>query len=140
MALPVYWCREAELKHGRVCMLATVGWIATDSGLRFAGDMFQNVSTIEAHSKMVEAGVMAPFLAAVGVVELYGGWLTINGFEERIKRDAGDFFIGKQVLPKDPEQERLMRLKEIENGRLAMLAFSGICTQAVLFKSTWPFM
>ena len=24
-ALPVYWVREAELKHGRVCMLATVG-------------------------------------------------------------------------------------------------------------------
>eukprot|EP00418_Pyrodinium_bahamense_P089797 CAMPEP_0179041576 /NCGR_PEP_ID=MMETSP0796-20121207/16228_1 /TAXON_ID=73915 /ORGANISM="Pyrodinium bahamense, Strain pbaha01" /LENGTH=335 /DNA_ID=CAMNT_0020737945 /DNA_START=69 /DNA_END=1072 /DNA_ORIENTATION=+ len=29
-ALPVYLVREAELKHGRVCMLATVGWIATD--------------------------------------------------------------------------------------------------------------
>ena len=27
-ALPVYWVREAELKHGRICMLATVGWIA----------------------------------------------------------------------------------------------------------------
>lgn len=25
-ALPVYWVREAELKHGRVCMLATVTW------------------------------------------------------------------------------------------------------------------
>ena len=24
-ALPVYWVREAELKHGRICMLATVG-------------------------------------------------------------------------------------------------------------------
>lgn len=24
-ALPVYWVREAELKHGRLCMLATVG-------------------------------------------------------------------------------------------------------------------
>ena len=31
-ALPVYWVREAELKHGRICMLATVGWIA---GLTF---------------------------------------------------------------------------------------------------------
>ena len=27
-ALPVYWVREAELKHGRICMLATVGWIS----------------------------------------------------------------------------------------------------------------
>ena len=29
-ALPVYWVREAELKHGRVCMLATVGVVLDD--------------------------------------------------------------------------------------------------------------
>ena len=40
-ALPVYWVREAELKHGRVCMLATLGWITTDLGVRFPGDMYQ---------------------------------------------------------------------------------------------------
>eukprot|EP00419_Tripos_fusus_P032230 CAMPEP_0172777598 /NCGR_PEP_ID=MMETSP1074-20121228/201483_1 /TAXON_ID=2916 /ORGANISM="Ceratium fusus, Strain PA161109" /LENGTH=267 /DNA_ID=CAMNT_0013614519 /DNA_START=64 /DNA_END=864 /DNA_ORIENTATION=- len=34
-AIPVYLMREAELKHGRVCMLATIGWIATDLGARF---------------------------------------------------------------------------------------------------------
>merc|ERR1712039_142229 len=64
-ALPVYLCREAELKHGRVCMLATVGWIATDLGVRFPGAQFQNVSTIQAHDKMVEAGIMGPLLATV---------------------------------------------------------------------------
>lgn len=31
-ALPVYWVREAELKHGRLCMLATVGWISGVQG------------------------------------------------------------------------------------------------------------
>ena len=27
----VYWMREAELKHGRICMLAVVGWLTVDA-------------------------------------------------------------------------------------------------------------
>merc|ERR1712190_695972 len=45
LAIDIRWLREAELKHARVCMLATVGWIATDLGLRFPGEQFQ-VSTL----------------------------------------------------------------------------------------------
>ena len=30
----IKWMREAELKHGRVCMLAVVGYIVVDKGLR----------------------------------------------------------------------------------------------------------
>mmetsp|Transcript_97009 Transcript_97009/g.224869 ORF Transcript_97009/g.224869 Transcript_97009/m.224869 type:complete len:446 (-) Transcript_97009:93-1430(-) len=139
-ACPVYFFREAELKHGRVCMLATVGWMATDLGVRFPGEIFQNVTTLEAHNKMVEAGIMGPFLATIGVYELYSGWLCIEGYEGKIKRDAGDFFLGKNFLPKDEAKEAEMRLKELENGRLAMFAFSGICTQAALTGQTWPFL
>uniref|UniRef100_A0A7S4SF63 Uncharacterized protein n=1 Tax=Alexandrium monilatum TaxID=311494 RepID=A0A7S4SF63_9DINO len=139
-ALPVYLVREAELKHGRVCMLATLGWIATDLGARFPGEAFQNVSTVEAHNKMVEAGLMGPFLATVAVYEVYGGWLCFQGWEGNIKRDAGDFFLGKNFLPKDEANAANMKLKELENGRLAMLAFSGIATQAVLTGKTWPFL
>merc|ERR1712190_422123 len=86
--LPIYYMRECELKHGRVCMLATLGWIATDLGARFPGEMFQKVSTIEAHDKMVDAGLMQPFLGTVFAYELYGFWLFMKGgVEEKIKRD-----------------------------------------------------
>eukprot|EP00931_Biecheleriopsis_adriatica_P115739 TRINITY_DN914_c0_g1_i2.p1 TRINITY_DN914_c0_g1~~TRINITY_DN914_c0_g1_i2.p1 ORF type:complete len:477 (-),score=106.98 TRINITY_DN914_c0_g1_i2:230-1660(-) len=140
-ALPVYWVREAELKHGRVCMLATLGWIGVDLGARFPGEKFQAVaSSVQAHDAMVREGQMLPMLGAIGVVELYGLWLLFNGWNSEIKRDAGDFFLGKNFLPKDPEKERDMRLKELENGRLAMFAFSGIVTQAVLTGKTWPFL
>mmetsp|Transcript_36322 Transcript_36322/g.67568 ORF Transcript_36322/g.67568 Transcript_36322/m.67568 type:complete len:468 (-) Transcript_36322:98-1501(-) len=142
-ALPVYWVREAELKHGRVCMLATVGWIATDLGARFPGEKFQSVATtLEAHDKMVDAGYMLPFLGAVGTFELFSLWLFFQSWPvgEGINRDAGDFWLGKQFLPKEPEKENDMRLKELENGRLAMFAFSGIVTAAVITGKPWPFM
>jgi len=140
-ALPVYWVREAELKHGRLCMLATVGWISGDLGFRFPGEKFQAVAnSLEAHDKMVEAGYMLPFLGAIGIFELYALWLTFNGWEKAVNRDAGDFFLGKQFLPKEPEKEKDMRLKELENGRLAMFAFSGIVTQAVITGKTFPFV
>ena len=141
-ALPVYWVREAELKHGRIAMLATVGWIATDLGARFPGEKFQSVAnTIEAHDKMVEAGYMLPFFGAVGVFELFALWLFFQSWPigDGINRDAGDYYFGKQFLPKDPEKENDMRLKELENGRLAMFAFSGIVTQAVITGKPWPF-
>ncbi|CAE7476646.1 FCPE [Symbiodinium pilosum] len=142
-ALPVYWVREAELKHGRIAMLATVGWIATDLGFRFPGEKFQAVANnIEAHDKMVEAGYMLPFFGAIGVFELFALWLFFQSWPigEGINREAGDYWLGKQFLPKDPAKEKDMRLKELENGRLAMFAFSGIVTQAVITGKPWPFL
>merc|ERR1719183_1994031 len=29
----IKWMREAELKHGRVCMLAFLGWLTVDAGV-----------------------------------------------------------------------------------------------------------
>merc|ERR1719215_2149280 len=82
-ALPVYLVREAELKHGRVCMHASIGSISTDLGVRFPGEVFQNVSTVEAHNKMVEAGIMGPFLSTIACYEIYSGWLFFQGWRAR---------------------------------------------------------
>jgi len=126
-------------------MLATVGWIATDLGARFPAAMYQNVSTIDAHDAMVDNYVMQPFLCTIGVLEAYSFWLAKNGYQESVGddgvvREPGDFFLGKQFLPKDPEKNAEMRLKELENGRLAMLSFSGIVTAAVITEKPWPFI
>mmetsp|Transcript_13688 Transcript_13688/g.32197 ORF Transcript_13688/g.32197 Transcript_13688/m.32197 type:complete len:306 (-) Transcript_13688:88-1005(-) len=139
--VPVYYLREAELKHGRICMLATLGWIAVDCGVRFQADVFQNVGVIQAHNAMVEAGYMQQLISVVGVFEIFGLYLMKEAEKGAIQRQAGDFFFGKNFLPSDPEQADQMRLKELENGRLAMLAFSGLVTQAVLFpESHFPYL
>eukprot|EP00972_Heterocapsa_arctica_P019262 2842659-Heterocapsa_arctica.AAC.1 len=43
-------------------MLATVGWIATDLGMRVPGKPFANASTLEAHDAMVKFGSMPQML------------------------------------------------------------------------------
>jgi len=137
----MYWLREAELKHGRVCMLATVGWIAVDSGVRFSGEKFQAVpDAMSAVDYLRDQGALDGFFYTLLAAELMGHWFVMAGGSNEIKREAGDFFIGKQFLPSDPEKEKDMRLKELENGRLAMLAISGIITQAGIYGGTWPFM
>jgi len=138
---PVYLLREAELKHGRIAMLATVGWIAVDLGARFPGEKFQTVSdALSAHDIMVKNGYMEVMAGMVLVAEVYGYLIAYDGWMGTIDREAGDYFVGKKFLPSDPAKAEEMQLKELENGRLAMLAISGIVTGALITGKTWPFL
>ena len=137
LAFEIGWLREAELKHGRVAMLATVGWITTDMGLRVPGDAFQ-VSTIEAHDAMVKFGGMPQILIWCGLLEVLGLFAYVNMREGKTDRKPGDFGL-RGFYPSDPKGQYEMQVKELRNGRLAMLAYSGIVTSAVLTQSQWPF-
>jgi hypothetical protein len=57
---------QAELKHGRVCMLAFVGWIAVDLGNTWPGA--PKVSSLMAHDEAVNNGNMLALLLAVGLM------------------------------------------------------------------------
>merc|ERR550532_3002950 len=137
LAIDIRWLREAELKHARVAMLATVGWITTDLGLRVPGDAFQ-VTTIDAHDAMVKFGNMPQMLCWIGYAELFGFLAIIAMMEGKTDRKPGDFYL-RFGYPKDEQGQYDMQMKELRNGRLAMLAFGGIVTSAVLTQSTWPF-
>jgi len=137
LAFEIGWLREAELKHGRVAMLATVGWITTDLGLRVPGDAFQ-VSTIEAHDAMVKFGGMPQILIWCGLLEVLGLFAYVNMREGKTDRKPGDFGL-RGFYPSDPKGQYEMQVKELRNGRLAMLAYSGIVTSAVLTQEKWPF-
>jgi len=137
LAIDIRWLREAELKHGRVAMLATLGWITTDMGLRVPGDMFQ-ISTLEAHDAMVKFGSMPQILVWLGYLELFGFLAIINMQEGKTDRKPGDFGL-RGFYPADAKGQYDMQVKELRNGRLAMLAYSGIVTVAVLTQEKWPF-
>lgn len=137
LAIDIRWLREAELKHARVCMLATVGWITTDLGFRIPGQVFQ-VSTIDAHDVLVKFGAMPQMLVWLGYAELFGFLAIVKMMEYKTDRKPGDFGL-RAFYPKDEKGQYDMQMKELRNGRLAMLAFSGIVTAAVLTGKTWPF-
>merc|ERR1712232_480977 len=137
LAIDIRWLREAELKHARVCMLATVGWITTDLGMRIPGDIFQ-VSTVEAHDAAVKTGAFPQMLCWLGYAEVFGFLAITNMMEGTTDRKPGDFGL-RWLYPEDEKRQYDMQLKELRNGRLAMLAFGGIATSAVLTGETWPF-
>jgi hypothetical protein len=137
LAIDIRWLREAELKHARVAMLATVGWITTDLGYRVPGDVFQ-CSTIDAHDVLVKFGAMPQMLVWFGYAELFGFLAIVKMMEFKTDRKPGDFGL-RAFYPKDEKGQYDMQLKELRNGRLAMLAYGGIVTAAVLTGKPWPF-
>lgn len=137
----LYWMREAELKHGRVAMLAVFGWLATDGAfgitLRFPGDIYsvENIpNAYSAHDVLVEQGSMPFLLMCVGFIEFCTSAVLVEVAKGESDREAGDFGLDPMSFLKDKSKEDTdrMKLRELLNGRLAMLAFGGIATQTAL--------
>lgn len=72
------------------------------------------------------------FIACVAMKEMFEG----SG------RAPGDFSFDPLGLSTKLDQKKKddMALKELENGRLAMVGFSGIVTQSVLTQHGFPFV
>jgi hypothetical protein len=144
----LYWMREAELKHGRVCMLAWTGWLAADgafgpASFRFPGAIYQDVpSSFEAHNIMVSQGSLGFMLLAIGFIEFCTSAVLVEVAKGETDREAGDFKLDPLAFLKDKSKEEVdtMKLKELQNGRAAMLAFSGIVTQAALGGTEFPYL
>jgi len=140
--VPMDYLREAELKHGRMCMLATVGWIAVDSGMRVLPipEGLEGLSAATAHDASVAQGGLGQVFGWIAVAEM-ASWIGVSQMLQGSGREAGDFGFDPLnfIKNKSEEQKNSMKLKEIKNARLAMLAFSGICTQSVLFDKPFSF-
>mmetsp|Transcript_19433 Transcript_19433/g.39953 ORF Transcript_19433/g.39953 Transcript_19433/m.39953 type:complete len:249 (-) Transcript_19433:270-1016(-) len=144
----LYWMREAELKHGRVAMLAWFGWVAADGGfgmsLRFPGDIYsvENIpNSYNAHDVLVEQGSMAFLLFAVAFVEFCTGAALVQVSKGELDREAGDFGLDPLSFLKGKSEAEINRMKtrELLNGRLGMLAFGAIATQTALGADTQAF-
>ncbi|CAK9095666.1 unnamed protein product [Durusdinium trenchii] len=120
----VPYFREAELKHGRLAMLAWVGLVVPDF-VRLPGEKFSFEAvpvSIDAHDA---------FLGATGVNAQVLFWVSIL-----------ELCCAKKVFEWNSVEEgqKKMRLAELKNGRLAMLAFAGAVTQAALTRHPFPWL
>jgi hypothetical protein len=137
----LYWMREAELKHGRVAMLAWFGWLATDGAfgimMRFPGSIYSVDSipnSYNAHDILVGQGSMQFLLIAIAFIEFCSSAALVQVSKGELDREAGDFGLDPlQFLKgKDKKESDRMKTREVLNGRLAMLAFSAVATQTAL--------
>jgi len=139
------WYREAELKHGRVAMLAFVGLVVPDF-VRIPLPDFEDASLdfVNAHNKLIYGlgqGPMWWLLVFCGIIESLRFRELGLDFGKLTLENAGDLNFGKGFLPKTEEGQVQMKIKELKNGRLAMLAVSGALTQGVVFNNHHiPFM
>jgi len=135
----VPYFREAELKHGRIAMLAWLG-LAVPDFVRIPGERYSLEAvpvTIDAHDKLNGAvGVNFQVLFWIAIVEFC---CAKKVFEWNSIEVAGDYGL-TALLPQDEEGQRKMRLAELKNGRLAMVAFGGAITQAVITRHPFPWL
>jgi hypothetical protein len=140
--------REAELIHGRVAMLATVGFLAGETVDGSSLLLNAQESTTLFYSEISSPyWVVLSFLAAISEIRRAQiGWVRPLGgaaideqglllrFTEYHPGDIGFDPLG--LKPRDESDLKIVQTKELQNGRLAMLAVTGFVAQElVLGKS-----
>lgn len=141
--LPMDFLREAELKHGRICQLAIVGFAAVDLGFHIypLPEAYEGLTSVTAHDALVKYGAMGQLLLWFSLAEAISSVAVIQMLQGS-GRAPGDFGLDPIGFLKGKSAKEVedMKLKEITHCRLAMIAFSGMVTQAVLTQGPFPYV
>ena len=135
--------REAEVTHGRVAMLAAVGFVV---GEQVEGSSFLFDASVSGPAITHLTQVPTPFwtLLVIGITnaELYRarrGWVAPTDVPAdqpgllRTDYVPGDLaFDPLGLKPTEPGAFLEMQTKELQNGRLAMLAAAGFMAQELV--------
>lgn len=129
------YARWAELKHGRICMLAILGIVTQEygpfgSGWHVPGAQFTSLDPFAAVSQVGFVGNMQVF-AVIATLE----FATYNlHYGEGEPGDIGWDFLGL-LDGKSEEEVRRTQAQEIVHCRLAMIGFVGAVVQTLLFHA-----
>jgi hypothetical protein len=137
--------RESELKHGRVAMLAVLGVFFGETGLNFFGSEITGPAIYQFQQA---DGVLNAFTYNIlGLCAAVEGYNIVNGWQapsETFQTESGvaglkDTYVNGDLKfdplglkPKSADALKTMQTKEINNGRLAMIAIAGIVAQELV--------
>merc|ERR1719443_1800210 len=125
------YMREAEIKHGRICMLATLGYVTVDAGIYAPGA--PKVSSLAAHDTCVKTGHMLMLLFVIAAIESVSYSAIAEMMSGQSDRKPGDYGIDwKFCKPGDTATQKRYAEAEIVHGRAAMLGFAGMVTQSAI--------
>jgi len=135
--------REAEVMHGRVAMIATLGYLVGES---FPGP-FGIIGPANDQLQQMPAPAFAFLTIAIGAAELnratkgwvepdFGDW-TKTLWKLRDNYYPGDLgFDPLGLKPTNAKDFANMQTKELQNGRLAMIGWAGMCSQELVNHRT----
>jgi light-harvesting complex I chlorophyll a/b binding protein 1 len=92
---------------------------------------------VEAHNAGVASGAMFQMFLWIGLLEAVSLIATIQMLQGGERKPG---YFGFDPLGFSKKSGERMQVAEIKNGRLAMLAFSGMITQAALTNNDFPFL
>lgn len=149
--------RESELTHGRVCMLAALGFVIGENledyplFLNFDGNITGPAIN---QFQQVRQGFWEPLVLFIGLAEAYRvqkGWaLPVGNDFNTLREDYTPGDLGFDPLGLKPTNQAefdVLQTKELNNGRLAMIAVAGFTAQELvnqrgifehLFKEYFP--
>jgi len=128
------WFRAAELKHGRVAMLAFSGYVVQAQGFHFPGMLSKDVSfeslssmkPFDAWDSVPDAG-KAQILGTIFIAELasesQGTHYMKGGMTPTVVFPKIDF------SGVDPAVLKVKQNRELNNGRLAMIGIMGFIAE-----------
>merc|ERR1712232_1479025 len=127
--------RSVELKHGRISMLATMGYITPEVTGKFPGYLSPSMGLkfadipngLAAVSKIPALG-WTQIVAYAGYCEQSGPRTPAASTEEYADITPGDYGF-KVLTSSDPAEKTKKLAAEIANGRLAMMAIIGMFFQ-----------
>lgn len=129
----IKFLQEAEVKHGRICMLAFLGLVVAElyTFPFYAGAPGLVVSR---HDWAVQQGAMWQILLWCSFFEV----MTMPAFLQMVDgtndRLPGDYMFDPLGFSKDASKMMKYKVNEIKNGRLAMVAVSGAIHHAMITK------
>jgi len=144
--MKLYQMRQAEVKHGRLAMLAAAGWPLSELFDKQIASILHLKPLLGFGDKvpsLLNGGLtnVSPIywgivLALASGIELYERQITNNDDESadsiRLPGDLG--FDPLNVYPTSLNDQMNMQLAEIKHGRLAMLAVTGFAIQECVTK------
>jgi light-harvesting complex I chlorophyll a/b binding protein 1 len=135
--------RESELKHGRVAMLAVLGVVAGELfpvlfGDQITGPAIYQFQQADPILNAFTANVIG-FTAAVEGYNIVKGWQGPGETKESVVAGLRSDYVNGDLKfdplglkPTDATALAAITSKELNNGRLAMIAIAGIVAQELV--------